>query len=223
MHKTRHKSSRLYRAACQDLRLSQSCKGAKQPHLATLECSDFATCSLRSPRSERWWRNRPDNAATDKRTNISGGRDALAPWCGAQVPNKIGLPVGVRGIPTTLDGARGKPGAFAVGGDQPAGSNPSNSPRLVNCSPQKLESYLFGILLPSDQLPKTQRSATEKPHRRVEEPGRMRRKLQGMFLAQRCDALRVRKNKTQARHLLNFSWPNDCSPGMRNRLPHQAE
>ena len=78
-------------------------------------------------------------------------------------PNKIGLPVGVRGIPTTPDGARGKPGAFAAGGDQPACSNPSNSPRLVNCSPQKLESYLFGMVLPSDQLPKMQRSATEKP------------------------------------------------------------
>ena len=44
-------------------------------------------------------------------------------------------------------------------------------------------------------------------HRRVEEPGRMRRKLQGMFLAQRWHALRVLKNKPQARHLLIFRGP----------------
>ena len=95
--------------------------------------------------------------------NASGDRKAPAPGCGEQLPNKIGFPVGVRGIPTAPEGARGKPGAFTVGGDQPAGSNPSNSPRLVNCSPQKLESYLVGMLLPPDQLPKAQRSETEKP------------------------------------------------------------
>ena len=69
----------------------------------------------------------------------------------------------------------GNPGAFAVGGDQPACSNPSNSPRLVNCSPRKLELYLFGMVLPSDQLPKTQRSASEKP--RVDTIGNSRCQL----------------------------------------------
>ena len=49
--------------------------------------------------------------AADRQTflNTSGERDALAPGCGAQLPNKIGLPVGVRGIPTAPEGARGKP------------------------------------------------------------------------------------------------------------------
>ena len=71
---------------------------------------------------------------------------------------------GVRGIPTTPDGARGKPGAFAEGGG-PTGfvATPAIHHVSLTVRHRSLNHTLFGMVLPSDQLPKTQRSATEKP------------------------------------------------------------